>query len=80
MGTGQVYYQWHHIDQAHRCFARAIQQATLGGYSDAEIYHRVILSRLLLSESQGSPGDLAAARARSRSGRPDAGRSACLGS
>lgn len=53
---GQVYYQWHQLEQAHSHFQRAIQVSTLSGYSDAEIYYRVILSRLRQME-----GDLEAA-------------------
>lgn len=56
---GQVHYQWHHLEQAHRCLSRAVQLATLGSTSDVEIYHRVALSRLL--HLQVSPGGLGAA-------------------
>jgi LuxR family maltose regulon positive regulatory protein len=52
---GQVYYQWNQIEQSHRYFLRAVQVSTLSGYSDAEIYYKVILSRLYQME-----GDLAA--------------------
>ena len=43
---GQVYYHWHQLEQAHSHFLRAIQVSAFSGYSDAEIYHGVILSRL----------------------------------
>ncbi|MCK4975506.1 MAG: hypothetical protein KAS36_01085, partial [Anaerolineales bacterium] len=43
---GVIYYQWHQLEQAHSNFIRAIQVSTLSGYSDAEIYYGVILSRL----------------------------------
>jgi len=43
---GVIYYQWHQLEQAHRYFQRAIQVSTLSGYSDAELYYGVILSRL----------------------------------
>jgi LuxR family maltose regulon positive regulatory protein len=43
---GVIYYQWHQLEQAHYCFQRAIQVSTLSGYSDAELYYGVILSRL----------------------------------
>jgi LuxR family maltose regulon positive regulatory protein len=43
---GVVYYHWHQLEEAHSHFLRAIQVSTLGGYSDAEIYYGVILSRL----------------------------------
>jgi hypothetical protein len=43
---GSIQYQWHHLEQAHQHFQRAIQVSTLTGYTDAELYYRVILSRL----------------------------------
>jgi LuxR family maltose regulon positive regulatory protein len=43
---GVIYYQWHQLEQAHHCFKRAIQVSELSGYSDAELYYGVILSRL----------------------------------
>jgi LuxR family maltose regulon positive regulatory protein len=43
---GQVYYHWHQLEEAHSYFLRAIQVSALSGYSDAEIYYGVILSRL----------------------------------
>jgi LuxR family maltose regulon positive regulatory protein len=51
-----IHYQWHQLEQAHTYFQRAIQVSTLSGYSDAELYYGVILSRL--SQIQG---DLASA-------------------
>jgi ATP/maltotriose-dependent transcriptional regulator MalT len=51
-----IHYQWHQLDQAHHYFLRAIQVSALSGYSDAEIYYGVILSRLHQIQ-----GDLAAA-------------------
>jgi LuxR family maltose regulon positive regulatory protein len=53
---GQVHYHWHQLEQAHSHFLRAVQVSALTGYSDAEIYYKVILSRLHLVE-----GDLEAA-------------------
>jgi len=53
---GQIYYQWHQLDRARTHFVRAAQVSALSGYSDAEIYHGVIRSRLLHIE-----GDIAAA-------------------
>ncbi|MGB7536935.1 MAG: LuxR C-terminal-related transcriptional regulator [Anaerolineales bacterium] len=47
---GTVCYQWHQLDEAHRHFRRAIQVGTLAGFSDAELFHGVILSRLNLIE------------------------------
>ncbi|RPI27366.1 MAG: hypothetical protein EHM70_17935, partial [Chloroflexota bacterium] len=43
---GVIYYQWHQLELAHKSFRRAIQISTLSGYSDAELYYAVILSRL----------------------------------
>jgi LuxR family maltose regulon positive regulatory protein len=43
---GVIHYQWHQLEQAHHYFQRAIQVSTLSGYSDAELYYDVILSRL----------------------------------
>jgi LuxR family maltose regulon positive regulatory protein len=48
---GVIYYQWHQLERAHSYFLRAIQVSTLSGYSDAELYYGVILSRL--SQIQG---------------------------
>ncbi|HLF25526.1 MAG TPA: LuxR C-terminal-related transcriptional regulator [Anaerolineae bacterium] len=43
---GSIQYHWHHLEQAHKHFQRAIQVSALSGYSDAELYYGVILSRL----------------------------------
>jgi LuxR family maltose regulon positive regulatory protein len=43
---GTIHYQWGQIEPAHRYFQRAIQVGTLSGYSDAELFYGVILSRL----------------------------------
>ncbi len=51
-----IHYQWHQLDLAHHYFQRAIQVSTLSGYSDAELYYGVILSRLFQIQ-----GDLEAA-------------------
>jgi LuxR family maltose regulon positive regulatory protein len=40
------YYHWHQLDEAHSYFLRAIQVSALSGYSDAEVFYGVILSRL----------------------------------
>lgn len=53
---GEIHYKWHQLEQAHRYFRRAIQVSALSGYSDAELYYGVILSRLYQIE-----GDLEAA-------------------
>jgi ATP/maltotriose-dependent transcriptional regulator MalT len=52
---GQVYYQRHQIEQARNYLLHALHLSTLGGYSDVEIYLRVLVSRLLQLE-----GDLGA--------------------
>ena len=41
-----IHYQWHQLEEAHHYFQRAIQVSSLSGYSDAELYYGVILSRL----------------------------------
>jgi LuxR family maltose regulon positive regulatory protein len=51
----QVYYHWHQLEKARRHFSRSVELSNLGGFSDAEIYHHVFLSRLLQME-----GDLQA--------------------
>ncbi len=43
---GQIYYDWHRLDEAHRYFRRAVEVSALSGFSDAALYHHVILSRL----------------------------------
>jgi LuxR family maltose regulon positive regulatory protein len=52
---GQVYYQWHQLEQSHSYYQRAIQMSATSGYSDAEIGYAVINSRLGQAE-----GDLEA--------------------
>ncbi len=47
---GVIHYQWYQLEQAHHYFQRAVQVSTLSGYSDAEIYYGVILSRLFQIE------------------------------
>ena len=47
---GVIHYQWHQLEQAHHYFQRAIQVSALSGYSDAEIFYGVILSRLFQIE------------------------------
>ncbi|HSD83556.1 MAG TPA: LuxR C-terminal-related transcriptional regulator, partial [Anaerolineae bacterium] len=47
---GVIHYQWHQLDQAHHYFRRAIQVSALSGYSDAELFYGVILSRLFQIE------------------------------
>jgi LuxR family maltose regulon positive regulatory protein len=46
----QIHYQWHQIPQARDYFSRSVHWSTLGGFSDAEIYHCVFQSRLFQME------------------------------
>jgi LuxR family maltose regulon positive regulatory protein len=46
----QVYYHWHQLEKARACFLSSVELSTLGGFSDAEIYHYVFLSRLFQME------------------------------
>ena len=49
---GQVHYHWQQIELARRHIVRALQLCTLGGYHNGEMYHRALLSRLLLREGK----------------------------
>ena len=51
----QVYYEWHQLEEARSYFLRSVELSIGGGFSDAEIYHGVFLSRLFQME-----GDLPA--------------------
>ncbi len=53
---GVAHYQWHQLEEARRCFVRAIEVSARSSFSDAAIYYRVVLSRLSQME-----GDLEAA-------------------
>jgi LuxR family maltose regulon positive regulatory protein len=46
----QVHYHWHQLEEARRHFSRSVELSVLGGFSDAEIYHSVFLSRLFQME------------------------------
>jgi len=46
----QVHYHWHQLEKARRYFSRSVEWSRLGGFSDAEIYHSVFLSRLFKME------------------------------
>jgi len=46
----QVYYHWHQLEEARRNFLRSVELSNLGGFSDAEIYHSVFISRLFQME------------------------------
>jgi LuxR family maltose regulon positive regulatory protein len=43
---GGVAYHWYQIEKTHHYLTRSTQVSTLSGYSDAEIYHHVVRSRL----------------------------------
>jgi LuxR family maltose regulon positive regulatory protein len=43
---GQIHYHWHQLDQARSYLLRSIQASGPNGYSDPEIYHHVMLSRM----------------------------------
>lgn len=47
---GQIHYHWHQLDQARSYLMRSIQASGLNGYSDPEIYHHVMLSRMFQME------------------------------
>jgi LuxR family maltose regulon positive regulatory protein len=47
----QAHYHWHQFAEARDYFTRSVQWSTLGGFSDAEIYHSVFLSRLFQMEN-----------------------------
>jgi len=53
---GEIYYQWHRIEEARQQFRRALELSTLGGYKSGMISCRILLSRLAQLE-----GDLVAA-------------------
>jgi LuxR family maltose regulon positive regulatory protein len=46
----QVHYHRHQLAEAREYFSRSVQWSTLGGFSDAAIYHSVFLSRLFQME------------------------------
>jgi LuxR family transcriptional regulator, maltose regulon positive regulatory protein len=47
---GQIHYHWHQLDQARSYLQHSIQASGLNGYSDPEIYHHVMLSRMFQME------------------------------
>ena len=53
---GQVYYHWHQLDQARMYLGRSMETSGKSGYSDPEIYHYLMLSKMFQME-----GDLNAA-------------------
>jgi LuxR family maltose regulon positive regulatory protein len=46
----QVYYEWHKLEEARSYYLRSVEMSTLGGFSDAAIYHHVFLSQVSLME------------------------------
>lgn len=52
----QVYYQWHQFDQSRSYSLESMQVSGKSGFSDPEIYHNLLLSKIYLLE-----GDLPAA-------------------
>ncbi|MCC6147218.1 MAG: hypothetical protein IT308_06575 [Anaerolineaceae bacterium] len=53
---GEVYYYWGELDQARKYSQRSMEVSGKSGYSDPEIYHSIMLSKMFLME-----GDLEAA-------------------
>ena len=47
---GQVYYHWHQLDQARAYQGRSMETSGKSGYSDPEIYHYLMLSKMFLME------------------------------
>ncbi len=43
---GQIHYHWHELDQARQYLGHSIQASGVTGYSDSEIYHHIMLSRI----------------------------------
>lgn len=48
----QVYYHWHRLEEARGYFERSVQWSLPGGFSDAQIYNSVFLSRLFQMEGR----------------------------
>lgn len=46
----QIYYHWHRLEEARGYFERSVQWSLPGGFSDAQIYNSVFLSRLFQME------------------------------
>jgi LuxR family maltose regulon positive regulatory protein len=68
----QVHYHWHQLEEARRYFSRSVELSALGGFSDAEIYHSVFLSRLFQMEGdlQASAQEIEKALVRMRTAAP----------
>jgi LuxR family transcriptional regulator, maltose regulon positive regulatory protein len=48
----QIYYHWHRLNEARVSFERSVQWSLPGGFSDAQIYNSVFLSRLFQMEGK----------------------------
>jgi LuxR family maltose regulon positive regulatory protein len=48
----QIYYHWHRLEEARDSFERSVQWSLPGGFSDAQIYNSVFLSRLFQMEGR----------------------------
>ncbi len=48
----QIYYHWHRLERSTQYFERSVQWSLPGGFSDAQIYHSVFLSRLFQMEGR----------------------------
>jgi LuxR family maltose regulon positive regulatory protein len=48
----QVHYHWHQLEEARRYFERSVRLSLPGGFSDAQVYHSVFLSRLFQMEGK----------------------------
>ena len=48
----QIYYHWHRLAEAREYFERSVQWSLPGGFSDAQIYQGVFLSRLFQMEGK----------------------------
>jgi LuxR family maltose regulon positive regulatory protein len=48
----QVHYHWHQLEEARQYFERSVWLSLPGGFSDAQIYHSVFLSRLFQMEGK----------------------------
>ncbi|HSO11664.1 MAG TPA: LuxR C-terminal-related transcriptional regulator [Anaerolineales bacterium] len=47
---GQIHYHWHQLDEARRYLLQSMQTSGTHGYSDPEIYHHIMLSRIFQME------------------------------
>jgi LuxR family transcriptional regulator, maltose regulon positive regulatory protein len=48
----QIYYHWHRLEEARGYFEHSVQWSLPGGFSDAQIYNSVFLSRLFQMEGK----------------------------